>query len=82
MKLIEQRLAENEYLCGNEISIADLSAGCELDQIKFLGTDLATWPLAEKWLHKIIDENPPVLELHKTMRHFAAKSLEKMTNRQ
>ena len=31
LNLIEKRLDSNQYLCGNQVSIADLSAACELE---------------------------------------------------
>jgi glutathione S-transferase len=37
---MERRLSETKYLCGDEMSIADLTAACELIQGKFLRLDL------------------------------------------
>lgn len=44
LDLMERWLNENTYLCGNEISIADLSAACELVQGKFIEIDIKPWP--------------------------------------
>ena len=77
LKNLENRLSENPYLCGAEISIADLSAAHELDQTRFLELDLAKWPKTKEWLHKIIDEDPIQREISLPMRKLAAMSVEK-----
>ena len=45
LDIIERWLTVNEYLCGNEISIADLSAACEMIQGRFIEVDLSKHPL-------------------------------------
>ena len=77
LRLVEARLSKTSYLCGNEMTIADLSAACELDQTRFIGYDLSPYPKTQAWLFKMIDEQPVVLEIHKTMRKLAAMSLAK-----
>ena len=59
---IEMRLSKHQYLCGDEVSIADLSACFELDQTKFISFNLDKWPKAKNWLHRMIDENPTNLK--------------------
>ena len=45
LDLIEKRLKITKYLCGDKVSIADLSAACELEQSHFLELDLSqNWP--------------------------------------
>ena len=59
------------YLCGEEITIADLAAAHELDQTKFIDYDLTPYPHVKDWLHRVIDENPIALEIATPMRKFA-----------
>ena len=75
LRLIETRLTKTPYLCGDEMTIADLSAACELDQTRFIDLDLTPYPKVKAWLYKMIDESPPVLELHKQTRKLAALSV-------
>ena len=77
LDLMERWLSENTYLCGNEISIADLSASCELIQGKFIEIDLKPWPLVSAWLDKIIFGIPEVSEVTKPMLKLAEMSLKK-----
>ena len=82
MKLIEDRLSKTKFLCSDQISIADLSAACELEQMRFIGIDLSKWPKTEDWLYRVIDENPPVLAIHEPIRKFAAMSVAKQFSKQ
>ena len=77
LRLIEARLVATRYLCSDEVSIADLSAACELDQSKFIGLDLDPYPKTKAWLYHMIDDNPTLLEIHGPMRQFAAMALAK-----
>ena len=56
LRLIEGRLSKTPFLCGDEMTIADLSAACELDQVHFVDLKLDKWPNTKLWLHKMIDE--------------------------
>ena len=57
LRLLEARLMKTPFLCGEEASIADISAACELDQAKFIDLQLeGTYPKIQAWLHKMIDE--------------------------
>ena len=77
LDLIERWLSQNAYLCGNEISIADLSAACELIQGRFIEVDLSKHPLTKTWLDKIIFGIPEMAEIHKPVLKFAEASLKK-----
>ena len=74
---MEVWLTNNKYLCGNEISIADLSAAHEIDQTKFIAYDLSPYPKVKTWLHHVIDESPEGMAVSETMRKLAANSLAK-----
>ena len=54
LRLIETRLSKTPYLCGDEMTIADLSAACELDQLRFIDTDLTPYPKITAWLYMMI----------------------------
>ena len=76
LTLLEARLMQHRYLCGDKVSIADLSAACELDSSRFIDLDLARWPQTKAWLHHMIDENPIMLELHKPIRGYAKEFID------
>ena len=77
LRLIEARLNQTPYLCGDQVSIADLSAACELDQVRFIDLKLDGYPKIKVWVYKMIDESPQVLEFHKQSRKFAALAVAK-----
>ena len=58
LNLMERWLSEREFLCGNQKTIADISAAHEIDQTKWAQYDLSKWPKVKAWLHKMIDEDP------------------------
>ena len=77
LDLIERWLNENKFLCGNEISIADLSAACEIYQTKFIELDLSKWPKTKEWIKRVVEDDPIVFEIHKPMIKLAAVSVKK-----
>ena len=84
LKDLERRLQKNEYLCGPEISIADLVACCELDSLWFLqnGKDLLTGDNhkhTRQQFKKMIDDNPVVLAASKKSRDFAENLAEQIS---
>ena len=79
LKMMEVWLTNNKFLCGSEISIADLCAAHELDQTKFIAFDLSPYPKVKAWLHHVIDESPEGMEVSKVMRKLAAVSAAQQT---
>ena len=71
LRLIEERLTKHPYLCGKDISIADISAACELEQMRIVDFSLDNYPKTKEWLHRCVDENPIMNEVHKPVRKFA-----------
>ena len=63
LKMMEIWLSKTEYLCGDEITIADISAVCELLQVKFIGKKLTGFPKVEAWQNKLL-EIPEIKEAH------------------
>jgi glutathione S-transferase len=49
MKMMENWLTENKYLCGNEISIADLSLACELATMQLMEKDFSQNTHVKAW---------------------------------
>ena len=70
--LIEARLEEaaSNYLFGDQMCIADLSAAYELDTIRlFENKNLQEHPRTEKWLRLMMDDGPKeLLPMHKPFR--------------
>ena len=60
LDLMERWLTENTYLCGSQITIADVSAACELSQTRALQLDLNKWPKVQEWQKKMIEETPEI----------------------
>ena len=69
--MMEKWLTKSQYLCGEQMTIADLSAAHELDQARFIALDLSKWPKVKQWLFKMIDESPENLDTAQNMRRFA-----------
>eukprot|EP00354_Favella_ehrenbergii_P003186 CAMPEP_0170458872 /NCGR_PEP_ID=MMETSP0123-20130129/5713_1 /TAXON_ID=182087 /ORGANISM="Favella ehrenbergii, Strain Fehren 1" /LENGTH=82 /DNA_ID=CAMNT_0010723197 /DNA_START=365 /DNA_END=610 /DNA_ORIENTATION=- len=65
---IEARLGRTAYLCGDQVSIADLSAACELDQGCMVGLDLSKYPKTAAWLHRMTIEDAIMNETAQKMR--------------
>ena len=82
LKLIEDRLKKTKYLCGDEVSIADLSACSELDSSRFIQLNLDGHPKTKAWLYHMIDENPIMCEIHQPNRQAAAEWHEKRKGQQ
>ena len=69
---MERWLGETEFLCGNQKTIADISAAHELDNTRFVSYDLSKWPKVQVWLDKMIDKDPIQLKIATPMRKLAA----------
>jgi glutathione S-transferase len=59
------------------MSIADLSAACEMYQGMFIELNLSKWPKTQAWLKKMVEEIPEMLEVHQPMIKLAQVSLKK-----
>ena len=55
---MELRLTKHRYLCGDEVTIADLSACHELENTRMMNLNLDEWPKTKEWQYRMIDENP------------------------
>ena len=47
-----------EYLSGSEISIADLSAAMELEELILVKESIDAYPNLKIWKNKVLDSNP------------------------
>jgi len=64
LKFIDEfYLKDNKFLAGNEISIADLSAACEVSQVLLLGVDLSLYKNLSVWFQKVM-AIPEVEKVH------------------
>eukprot|EP00347_Sterkiella_histriomuscorum_P008931 403343194 len=73
LNLMERWLTENIFLTGHQMTIADISAACELSQTRFIALDLSQWPKVQAWFNKIVVENPVVNEVHQPFFKFASE---------
>ena len=71
---LEKRLTNQPYLCGHEITIADLAAAHELDQGKLVALDLSKYPKTADWLNRVIDLDPVSSQLVQGMRKSSLKT--------
>ena len=71
LKDLEMRLSSQNFVAGDEVTIADLSACFELDQTRILSLDLSKWPKTMAWLHFMIDENEINLDIAQKSRKNA-----------
>ena len=65
---LEKQLSDGrEYLCGNEITIADLGGAMELEQFQLAGGVPAKFPLLEAWRKRVLEGYP---ECQKVLEKF------------
>lgn len=50
LPLIEQRLSENAFLCGDKMSLADVCLVGALEPVKMAKIDITAFPILGKWL--------------------------------
>ena len=53
LNLIEKQLAKGPYICGTELSLADINILAILDPSEVVGFDLATYPKVVAWRKKL-----------------------------
>mmetsp|Transcript_44912 Transcript_44912/g.32860 ORF Transcript_44912/g.32860 Transcript_44912/m.32860 type:complete len:118 (-) Transcript_44912:117-470(-) len=53
LTLIERMLSSDKFLCGPQVSIADLNAVCEIAQFEFTDFDLSKWPKVIEWKERL-----------------------------
>ena len=77
LTLLEHRLATKPYLTGNQPTIADISAACELDSGMFFDLNLSNFPKTKAWLYRMVDADPMMMELSEPIRKLAKTFVEK-----
>ena len=78
---MERRLVKHSFLCGDQVSIADLVACCELESLRFIheGTQLLQkYPRTKAWHTQMVDQNPVVLEATTKSRELAKNLAEQI----
>ena len=64
LTLMDRWLNEgHKFIVTDEISIADLSAFCELTQTSFINLDLSKWKNVKEWYDRML-AIPEVAEVH------------------
>jgi len=53
LKLMNETLGKRKFLCGDKISIADLLAANELEQLVLIKFDYSAYPKVESWLNSV-----------------------------
>lgn len=67
LKMIDELfLKENKFLGGDEISIADLSAACEISQVLLINVDLSGYKNLSEWFKKVMS----IKEVHDSHQIF------------
>jgi len=71
LKIVENNyLSKSKYMIGDEISVADLSAYCEIEEyFMFLGQSSTPWPNVTRWM-KLMGEIPQVKEYDDKLKKF------------
>ena len=73
LKDLENRLTKSAYICGDQITIADLSAACELDQGRWISLDLSGYPKVKDWMKRVIYDDQINYGLTERLRKTAVK---------
>ena len=74
LKCLEPVLAKNEYLCGPEISVADLNSVMDIYHLTIVNFDYGKFPNVTRWMDQIISM-PEVLESHAFFEKMKAKAM-------
>lgn len=64
---MERWLSKHNYICGDEVTIADLSACQELVQLRASSYDYGKYPNLEGWLKRLVDDDPQMTKLSKPL---------------
>ncbi|XP_072039589.1 glutathione S-transferase theta-1-like [Amphiura filiformis] len=61
-------LGDSSFLCGEEISLADIFAACEIVQTTVCGDTLGQHPKLQSWIHRVQQKLSPYFdEIHKPL---------------
>jgi putative sterol carrier protein len=71
LKLMNLWLTNQKYLCGNQISIADLSAANEISMLALIDFDLSPFPKVHDWM-KRMEQLKNWNEVHKILNKVVA----------
>lgn len=68
-------LSQGKYIVGNELTVADLFAACEIEQPRMAGFDPTEGrPILKKWLERVREETKPYYEeAHVILNKIVAK---------
>ena len=74
LKVMDGWLSKQPYIAGSEISIADLSALCELTQLELLNYDLTPYPKVHAWYQRL-RVLPEVRETHSLLDRAVSRNI-------
>lgn len=67
LKTMEQHFLKNtKFIYGDEMTLADLSACCEIMQLKFINFDFSPYPILTAWLERCMDHKV-LQDVHSTL---------------
>jgi glutathione S-transferase len=72
LNLMEHWLTQRKFLTSDAVSIADLSAVCEISQLQLIDFPLDTWPRLKTWYEQIYTW-PEVVEVHRVLSKVLAR---------
>jgi glutathione S-transferase len=70
LSMLDRMLTDHNFLAGAEISLADLSAACEIAEHRLRNFDLSHWPYVQEWMARVFTL-PEVQEVHRRLDEFA-----------
>jgi len=56
-------LKDNKFIFGDEMTIADLAACCEVTQLRMINFDFSSYPVLQKWMERCF-ENQAMKDVH------------------
>lgn len=77
LKVMEKWLTATPYLAGAEISIADLSALCELSQLELIPYSFSSYPKLHAW-YQLLRNLPETREIHSLLDKSVSQSQPKL----
>ena len=74
LKYIDNLLSKHKYLCGDELTIADLSAFCEIIEIPIIEVDYTAYKNINHWM-QLMQSIPEIQESADYVTEFVGEYL-------
>ncbi|CAD8119561.1 unnamed protein product [Paramecium sonneborni] len=72
LKFLETKFSTQDYICGKEISLADISAYCEIMQLHMVNWDFSKYPNILNWMQRVT-QIKEVNEGHEVLQKIVQK---------